>query len=395
MEAVTTLCTGSSENAMPPKSYIVVGGGWFGIRAVRSIEKLFPDSSVTVIELGAKDYVDMNMQTPRLMADPSETERAYQPLSSVWKKAKLVNVKEVKEVTGGSVKVLGTDGEEKTLEADGIILATGCKHSSPLTKDVAGLSKAERVEQLKGWNESVKNSKAGVLIVGGGATGVELAGDLAYDFPKVKVTMINKPDLLLRGSKSRASMHKICLKQLEKLGVRVICGDSIEGLREDYIGEPKTFTTKKGESIEADVVQICVGARPHVGYASEEALDSKSHGLAVDNAMLCTSLPGTSASKPVWAIGDCTQYGGRGMFADGHIGALEASMKHFQAKGTTEGGPAKYHHKPSESVPCFVSVGRKGGASTLPFANKFVGAKMKGPDLALGYMYKQEFGLKV
>jgi len=169
----------------------------------------------------------------------------------------------------------------------------------------------------------------------------------------------------------------------------------VEGLTEDYVGDPKTFTTKKGETIEVDVVIICVGARPSVGFAPEEALDSSSHGLAVDNAMLCTGLPGSSDTKPVWALGDCTQYGGRGFFIDPQIAAIEASMKHFQEKGTTKGGPAKYKHKPSESLPCVVSIGRKGGACTHPFVNKLLGAKFKAPDMMLGMIYKKEYGIKV
>ena len=54
-------------------------------------------------------------------------------------------------------------------------------------------------------------------------------------------------------------MHNIVMKQLTKLGVNVITDDSIEGVSEDYIGEPKTFTTKKGVNIEADIVILCTG----------------------------------------------------------------------------------------------------------------------------------------
>jgi hypothetical protein len=36
------------------KKYIVIGGGWLGIRAVRAIESISKDSVVTVLEIGSK-----------------------------------------------------------------------------------------------------------------------------------------------------------------------------------------------------------------------------------------------------------------------------------------------------------------------------------------------------
>lgn len=261
-------------------------------------------------------------------------------------------------------------------------------------KDSVGSGKEERKAQFVAFRDAVKASQAGVLIVGGGATGVELAGEVATDFPSAKVTLINKPDLLMNGSSKRASISKCIAKQLTKLGVTVITGDYIEGLREDFMGEAKKFTTSKGVEIEADVAIVCVGGKPNVPYAPEDALDEKTKGLVVNADMLCEKL-GSDASKPVWAVGDCTMYGGRGMFADPQTAALKASVSHFEKTGSATGGPMKYKHKESEKLPSLVSVGRKGGAFTLPFVNSTMGKALKAKDLGVSFMYKKEYGVKV
>ena len=259
---------------------------------------------------------------------------------------------------------------------------------------MTGIAKADRIAQITAFRDAVRDSKAGVVVVGGGATGVEVAGEIGTDFPNVKCTLINKAALLLRGSTKREKMHKIVEKQLVRMGVRVINDDFVEGLREDYVGEVKTFTTSKGEKIDADVVIICAGGHPNVPYAPDEAKDAKTGALIVNNAMLCEKLSSDPA-KPVWALGDCTNYGGRGVSGDAQVAAFTASVKYYDAKGNVEGGPAKYKHKDSESELSLISVGRKGGALSMPFPNKMMGKAMKAKDLGLKYMYNKELGMKV
>ena len=189
-------------------------------------------------------------------------------------------------------------------------------------------------------------------------------------------------------------MHKIVIKQLNNLGVKVITDDYIEDLKEDCMGEPKKFTTKKGVEIDADIVVVCTGGHPNVPFPAGDAVDEKTKGLSVNEAMLCEKL-GTDATKPVWAVGDCTMYGGRGMFADPQIQALSASITYFEKMGTVEAGPMKYKHKLSDLLPSLVSVGRRGGAFTIPFPNKMLGKALKSKDMGVSFIYQKSFKVKV
>jgi len=374
--------------------YVVIGAGWLGVRAVRAIEAKLPSAEIVVLEIGLKDYVDVNVANPRLAVDPDFVDVAYQPLSKAWSGATLMNIQEIKKVTGGEVVYIDTDGVEQNLKAGGVIVATGSVQSSPLMKDSHGKSKEERKAQFTAFREAVKNSKAGVLVVGGGTTGVELIAEVATDFPDVKCTLINKPDALLRGSSKRLAMHKIAMKQLTKLRVKVVTGDYIEDLKTDYVGEPKKYITKKGLEIDADVVVVCIGGHPNIPFPSAGALDADTKGLSVNAAMLCETI-GPDPSKPVWAVGDCTMYGGRGMFADPQIAALSASILHFEKTGSTKAGPMKYKHKSGDQIPSLISLGRRGGAITIPIPNAFLGKLLKKKNMGMAYVYKKEFKIKV
>ena len=159
-----------------------------------------PNSSRRLLLL-LRDYIDINIATPRFMVEPDMVDRAYQPLAKAWKRAKLINVKAIRGVTSGRVDIIDSEGNEQVLEADGIIVATGAVQSSPLIKDVQGKSKDARKAEFIAFRDAVKNSKAGVLVIGGGTTGVELIAEIATDFTNVNCTLVNKPQLLLSESK--------------------------------------------------------------------------------------------------------------------------------------------------------------------------------------------------
>ncbi|EJK77972.1 hypothetical protein THAOC_00155, partial [Thalassiosira oceanica] len=264
-------------------------------RRDRRPEHLLPEG-------GQRNFVDPNVPTPRMAVEPDFVDVAYQPLTKISDRAKLVNVREVKSVSPGEVVIVTLEGNEQTLKADGVVVATGSVQASPLMKDSTGKSKEERRAQFVAFRDSVKTSK-GVLVVGGGTTGVELASEIATDFPGVKTTLISKSELLLRNTASREKMHKMAMKALKKLGVTVITGDYVEGLKEDYSGEPKTFSTLKGVNIEADLVVICAGGQPCIPFpTAPEAVDDDTRGLVVTNAMLCEKLS-DDPTKPIWAVG--------------------------------------------------------------------------------------------
>lgn len=144
-----------------------------------------------------RDHIDFNQINPRLAVEPTLLDLAYQPLSKAWKRAQLKHIRQIKRVASGEVVIIDTDGVEKTLETDGIVVATGAAYTSTLMADSQGRNKEERRAEFLAFRDAVLNSKAGVVVIGGGITGTELIAEIATDFDNVKCTLVNKPELLL------------------------------------------------------------------------------------------------------------------------------------------------------------------------------------------------------
>lgn len=137
------------------------------------------------------------MVNPRLAVEPTLIDLAYQPLTKAWTRATLRHIRQVKRVVSGEVVIIDNDGVEKTLTTDGIVISTGAVYTSSLMTDCQGRNKDERRAEFLAFRDAVKNSKAGVVVIGGGITGTELIAEIATDFENVKCSLVNKPELLL------------------------------------------------------------------------------------------------------------------------------------------------------------------------------------------------------
>lgn len=144
--------------------------------------------------------------------------------------------------------------------------------------------------------EKVKSAKS-VLIIGGGPTGVELAGEIAVDFPDKKVILVHRGPRLLEFIGSKAS--KKALDWLTSKKVEVILEQSID-LKTLSDG---TYETSGGEAIHADCHFMCAGKPMGSSWLSEtilkDSLDVRGR-LTVDENLRVQGF------KNVFAIGDIT-----------------------------------------------------------------------------------------
>jgi NADH dehydrogenase FAD-containing subunit len=143
------------------------------------------------------------------------------------------------------------------------------------------------------------NSASSILIVGGGPTGVELAGEIAFDFPDKKITMVHSGSRLLDFIGQKASdktLHWLKSKKVEvKLEQRVNL-DSVSD-------ETKTYQTSGGEIISADCHFLCtgtpLGSAWLMGTMLKDNLDSHGRLMVEENLRV-------KGQKNIFAIGDIT-----------------------------------------------------------------------------------------
>lgn len=135
------------------------------------------------------------------------------------------------------------------------------------------------------------------MIVGGGPTGVELAAEIAVDFPGKKVTLVHRGSRLLEFIGEKGG--KKALDWLNSKKVDVILGQSVN-LNSDSDG---VYKTSGGETIQADVHFLCTGVPIGSSWLKEtifkDSLDI--HGRLMVDANLRVK-----GHENIFAIGDIT-----------------------------------------------------------------------------------------
>jgi len=222
-------------------------------------------------------------------------------------------------------------------------------------------------------NMELRKSMMNVVIVGGGATGVELAGAMAglrnnvlpkdypqLNFKNMKVVLAEAGPNLLAGMSPQASQK--AFDYLTELGVEVLLNAAVE----DYDG--MTIKIKGLESIQTQTLLWAAGVKPnHIAGLKEEQI-ARSGRLKVD---AYNKLIGT---QEIYAIGDlCIQETAE--YPKGHPQVAQVAMQ--QAGNLSNNFISMLVHKPSKAfryknLGSMATVGRKLAVVDLPFI-KFQG----------------------
>lgn len=156
-------------------------------------------------------------------------------------------------------------------------------------------------------NDPRANEQVHIAIVGGGATGVELAAELynaagalrhygleVFDESRLKVTLLEAgPRILpaLPEKLSQAAKH-----ELGVLGVEVMQNTQVIEAR------PRTLLTKAGDAIEADLIVWAAGVKG-AEFLSELGLETNPR-----NQIIVTDTLQTTVDPNIFALGDCASY---------------------------------------------------------------------------------------
>ena len=215
----------------------------------------------------------------RLPVAPSMAARCCVPFASIPRLGTFVRGTAT-SVDGAAVTLV--DG--RILPYDYLVLAPGVGYADPLFKGSPTDDAAARAAAATSAAATLSTASS-VFIVGGGPVGVEVAGELATDAPKVKVTLVTSADRLL--APKQASLGATAASWLTASGVRIITNATVEETAAEAAGgRPKrgsraaatttTTTTVKlstGETLAADIVYHCHASPPHTAWLPAGVLD--------------------------------------------------------------------------------------------------------------------------
>ncbi|MEM6728565.1 MAG: FAD-dependent oxidoreductase [Pseudomonadota bacterium] len=356
----------SKETPMAKASLVVVGGGYIGVELAQGLQETF---DVTLVE--PRDAFVHAPAMLRGLVDRSVRDEALIPYDKALSGAKLVKARatEIREKS-----VLTDQGEE--LPADYIVLCPGASNGGIFKPAGEGID-AFRAAQEK--VEGQIKAADSIAIVGAGAVGTELAGEIAHAYAAKKITLISSDTTLFPGFS--AKLGRGLAKKLGDMGVSLVLGQRVTDLKsttEPYSGK---LTLQNGDTLDADLVIPCIGSRP------ETALFESLPGVAkaADGRVKVDAHLRPSTYPNVFAAGDAVDAGDAMTIvaASRQQPWLAKLLKAVAAGKTVESQKA---YTPWGSAPILVPLGPERGNSFLMIATfgDWVTKTAKGKDLFIG-----------
>lgn len=295
------------------KRVIIAGAGFAGLQLARNLdEKLF--NVLLIDKVNHHQFQPLFYQVASSQIEPSSISF---PLRNIFKNKKNVQIRlaEVLEVVQEQNKIITSIGE---FSYDILILAIGCKtnffgneniskHSFTLksTYDAIGIRNHILLTFEKIISAAEKESEGlyNLVVVGAGATGVELTGAFAeikkhvlpkdyhgIDFSKFNILLIEgTKDTLCNMSDASKAESK---KYLQQMGVKVLT----ETFVKDYDGETLLLST--GEKIKTKTVIWAAGVTGNEikGFEPEE--------ITKRNRLIVNRYNKVAGCKNIYAVGD-------------------------------------------------------------------------------------------
>lgn len=359
------------------KRVIIVGGGYAGFTLARTLDA---DADVTLIE--PRDRFVHNVAAMRALVEPKLFDRIAIPYDRLLKRGTVLRARAV-ETADRSVKL--SDG--RTIEGDVIVVATGSTYASPFKPkgdDVAGIIAASRAA-----HDQLRAAKS-VAIVGAGAVGTELAGEIAAGMKSKAVTLISSTPTLF--PEFSPGLGRKLEAQLKHMGVKLRLGVTARALKQTDAPFAGRLDMTDGPAVQADLIFPVIGAKPVTDLlrALPGAKFDAIGRAEVDGWLRPSSHPNTFALGDAIAVGD-------GMTIVAIMRQqpwLTKTIKAVLAGKKTESLP---RYTPWPSPPILIPLGAKKGASVLPVTRKgvvvgpFLTSVIKGRELFVP-RYQKEFG---
>lgn len=339
---------------------LIIGGGFAGATAAQELSKAGVD--VTLVD--RKDYFEVTYANLRNLVDFDALGSAPRKLYKDFIQGNFIQAGITKLNTK---RALLDNGEE--IEFSRAIIATGSRYNAfPLAKSVNALSINERNDELRASANSLSKAKS-VLIIGAGAVGVELAGEIAHTHPQIKVTLAEAGNTVL-GVYSEKAKRK-ATEQLENLGVVIKPNRIFEQVGDHFLDK------KSGETITADIVYTAVGVRPNSEFLQAELANV----LTPNGFVKVDDFYKVAQTDNLYAVGDVADLPDlkMGAFATPQAKNLVANLIAEQK------GKALKAHKKAPMMG-LIPVGPNKGVAQLPFATttwKFL-IDIKNKDMFIG-----------
>ncbi|CAG8977463.1 hypothetical protein HYALB_00011811 [Hymenoscyphus albidus] len=186
--------------------------------------------------------------------------------------------------------------------------------------------------------EGLKDGK-GVVVIGGGAVGIEMASEIATLHPTQRVTLIHSRDHLLSSEPLPTEMAEVSLKALRETGVEVLLNKRVSSSIEQEEGKWVLKLNDGTERTAGYVIWAISNSNSTSGYLPKNTVDEEGLVRVHDNLHFEDTIPNPSYH---FALGDIVKWSGIKRCGGAmHMGLLVATNLHQEI--LVERGTLKAH----------------------------------------------------
>ncbi len=360
------------------KKVIILGAGFAGLQLARRI-KSSDYETVLIDQYNFHQFQPLFYQVATGRLEPSAISF---PLRKVFQKEKHVHVR-IAKVNEVDVQQQVVKTDEGDFSYDYLVIATGCtsnyfgnknfeKFAFPMKSTNEAIALRNRIllnfeDALSATGDELEEIM-NIVVAGGGATGVELAGSLAemkknvlprdypdMDFSRLNIYLVEGGAHTLQNM-SEASQRK-SFEYLEKMGVKIM----VNTIAQDYDG--KLLTLKDGSTIRTRNMIWTAGVMGNVPPGIPKELIVRGNRIKVD---VYNRVEGMAN---VFAIGDIAYMENKD-YPKGHPQLANVAIN--QAKNMAHNFKNLLHNKPLHTFEyknpgTMATVGKHKAVVDLPF----------------------------
>ncbi|KAF5559734.1 apoptosis-inducing factor 2 [Fusarium napiforme] len=285
------------------RTVVILGAGWAGLPLAHKLLKhtlpKVPD--LKVILVSPNSHFFWNVAAARgIIPNAIPDEQLFLPIKPGFDQYPpenfefLLGKADGVDAESGTVHVISNENTGREIRYDELVIATGSRLASDLPLKLIGTHQ-ETISAWKQLQSQVGDSKS-IVISGGGATGTEVAGELAARYGSSKsITLVISGEQPLEGAIN--SVRASISRDLRTLGVKLIYNARVTEAKKSEIGQGTEMHLSNGSTLTTDFYLPLYGIKLNTSFVPPSFLDS-SGNIKLDEKMRVVG------TKNIWGIGD-------------------------------------------------------------------------------------------